>query len=224
VAVRVLIVDDHPMVREGLVAMLSPYEDIEVVGTCADGREAVAKALATGPDVILMDIKMGGLNGFETARLILAQQPEVKIVFLTIFEDAESIRQALQAGGSGYILKQVSQEKLAETIRRAHQGEKIIDPELFGHVVNDYARLAQGLSSSAPPAPATGTQVAEEELTVREREILNYLVQGLTNKEIAAATHLATDTIKTHLRNIYRKLGVKNRSQAVSVALKLNRR
>lgn len=218
--VRVMVVDDHPMVREGLVAMLSPYKDIEVVGTCADGREAVAKALTTNPDVILMDIKMGGLNGFETARLILSQQPEAKIIFLTIFEDAESIRQALQAGGSGYILKQVSQEKLAEAIRRAYQGEKVIDPELFNHVVSDYARLAQGLTTSGPQPE----QLPSEELTVREREILKYLVQGLTNKEIAAATHLATDTIKTHLRNIYRKLGVKNRSQAISAALKIHRR
>lgn len=220
-AVRVMVVDDHPMVREGLVAMLSPYKDIELVATCADGREAVAAAQSTNPDVILMDIKMGGLNGFETTKLILSERPATKVIFLTIFEDAESIRQALQAGGSGYILKQVTQDKLAEAIRRAYRGEKVIDPDLLGHVVSDYARLAQGapLPGAHPPREGLG-----EELTAREKEILNYLVQGLTNKEIAAATHLATDTIKTHLRNIYRKLGVKNRSQAISATLKLTGR
>lgn len=212
-----MIVDDHPMVREGLVAMLSHYEDIEVVATCADGNEALEKVAETDPDVVLMDIKMGGLNGFETTRMLLERKPEAKVVFLTIFEDAESIRQALQAGGSGYILKQVTQDKLAEAIRRAYQGEKVIDPELFGRVVSDYARLAQGSASSSEKAAAV------VDLTVREKEILKYLVQGLTNKEIAAATHLATDTIKTHLRNIYRKLGVKNRSQAISAALRLPR-
>lgn len=219
--VRVMLVDDHPMVREGLVAMLSPHKDIEVVGTCADGQEALTASMATNPDVILMDISMEGMNGFETTRLILAQQPEVKVVFLTIYEDAESIRQALQAGGSGYILKQVSQQKLAEAIRRAHQGEKVIDPDLLGHVVSDYARLAQGLGAHKLRSEV---EVLNEELTVREKEILGYLVQGLTNKEIAAVTHLATDTIKTHLRNIYRKLDVKNRSQAVSATLKMSHR
>ncbi|MCR4419715.1 MAG: response regulator transcription factor [Clostridia bacterium] len=212
-AVRVMIVDDHPMVREGLVAMLGPYSDLEVVATCADGEEAVVAAPSVLPDVILMDIRMGGLNGFETTRRILGENPRVKVLFLTIYEDAESIRQALQAGGSGYILKQVTQEKLVEAIRRVYRGEKVIDPELFGRVVNDYARLAQGVGADA----AAGA----EELTVREQEILRLLARGLTNKEIAAATHLATDTVKTHLRNIYRKLGVRNRSQAVSVALKL---
>jgi DNA-binding NarL/FixJ family response regulator len=216
-----MVVDNHPMVREGLVAMLSPYQDIEMVGACADGREAVATARATNPDVILMDIKMGGLNGFETTRLILSQQPNTKVIFLTIFEDAEAIRQALQAGGSGYILKQVSQEKLAEAIRRVHQGEKVIDPDLLGRVVSDYARLAQSLTL---PRPQPEGEPAGEELTAREKEILKYLVQGLTNKEIAATTYLATDTIKTHLRNIYRKLGVKNRSQAISATLKLSGR
>ncbi|MBC7345867.1 MAG: response regulator transcription factor [Clostridia bacterium] len=220
-AVRVMVVDDHPMVREGLVAMLSPYKDIELVATCADGREAVAAAQSTNPDVILMDIKMGGLNGFETTKLILSERPATKVIFLTIFEDAESIRQALQAGGSGYILKQVTQDKLAEAIHRAYRGEKVIDPDLLGHVVSDYARLAQGAPLPGTHPPKAGLS---EELTVREKEILNYLVQGLTNKEIAAATHLATDTIKTHLRNIYRKLGVKNRSQAISATLKLTGR
>ncbi|MGB9886988.1 MAG: response regulator transcription factor [Moorellales bacterium] len=215
-AVKVMIVDDHPMVREGLVAMLSPYPDLEVVATCADGQEALAKAAASAPDVVLMDIKMGGLNGFETTRQLLADNPRLKVLFLTIFEDAESIRQALQSGGSGYILKQVTQEKLVEAILKVYRGEKVIDPELFGRVVNDYARLAQGVATVEPA-------LSGEELTVREQEILRLLARGMTNKEIAAATHLATDTVKTHLRNIYRKLGVKNRSQAVSLALKFFR-
>jgi DNA-binding NarL/FixJ family response regulator len=219
VAIKLLIVDDHPMVREGLSAMLAIYNEITVAGSCSNSEEAIKMALAEEPDVILMDIRMEGVNGIDTAREILGRKPQIKIIFLTVFEDTESIRQALQSGAAGYILKHVSREKLVETIKRVFQGETVIDQSVFHQIVNDYTRLSKKV---------TDTREHEEEekiieLTPREQEVLQHLVRGLTNKEISAATNLAVDTVKTHLRNIFRKLGVKNRTQAISQAIKISR-
>ncbi|MCL6612856.1 MAG: response regulator transcription factor [Peptococcaceae bacterium] len=213
--INLLIVDDHPMIREGLVAMLTPYPDIRIVGTCTDGEEAIEAVGRLCPDIVLMDIKMGKINGFEATREIVTSYPGVKVIMLTIFEDAESIRMALQSGASGYMLKQATREKLVESIRRAFKGETIIDSMLLSQLVTDYTRLAQGY------VPLSQSSAAREstELTPRESEVARYLAQGLTNKEISAKTHLAVDTVKTHLRSIYRKLGVKKRSQAITELL-----
>ncbi len=217
--ISILIVDDHPMVREGLTNMLDNSEEIIVAGSCEDSKEALEKAHSLDPDVILMDIKMEGVNGIESAREILAQKPGIKIIFLTVFEDTESIRLALQAGASGYILKHVSRQNLIDTIKRVHGGETIIDQSVFRQIVSDYTRLSKKHTEIKP------LKKEEEpvELTPREQEILRHLVRGLTNKEISSATNLAVDTVKTHLRNIYRKLQVKNRTQAISMAVKLSR-
>ncbi len=217
-AIKLLIVDDHPMVREGLSTMLATSNEITVAGSCSNSKEAIKMALAEEPNVILMDIRMEGVNGIDTAREILSQKPQIKIIFLTVFEDTESIRQALQSGAAGYILKHVSREKLVETIKRVFQGETVIDQSVFHQIVNDYTRLSKKVTDIREPE--------EEkiiELTPREQEILHYLVRGLTNKEISSATNLAVDTVKTHLRNIFRKLGVKNRTQAISQAIKISR-
>lgn len=215
--IRLMLVDDHPMIREGLTAMLSGCEDIQVVGSCGDSESAQKMALSENPDIILMDIKMEGTNGIETSRMILAQRPEIKIIFLTVFEDTESIRLALQAGAAGYLLKHVSREKLIESIRRAYRGETIIDPAVLNKIVTDYTKLTR--STTVQQEKPALKEIAD--LTPREHEILHYLARGLTNKEISVAAHLAVDTVKTHLRNIFRKLGVKNRSQAISLAIKL---
>ncbi|HBX22086.1 MAG TPA: DNA-binding response regulator [Desulfotomaculum sp.] len=216
-SINLMIVDDHPMIREGLVAMLSTNDDIIVVGSCGDAEEASRMALAQSPDIILMDIKMEGNNGIEAAKLILKNQPDIKIIFLTVFEDTEFVRQGLQAGAAGYILKHVSREKLVDSIQRVHRGETIIDPAVFNRIVNDYIKYSKSNEKQEQPEDTTPTV----ELTPREREILHFLVKGMTNKEISAATHLAVDTIKTHLRNIFRKMGIKNRSQAITQGLKL---
>ena len=218
-AIKILIVDDHPMVREGLSNMLENCDEISIAGSCGNSEEAIAKAHEVAPDVILMDIKMEGLNGIETAKQILAQKPEIKIIFLTIFEDTESIRLALQSGASGYILKHVSRQNLIDTIKRVHGGETIIDQSVFRQIVNDYTRLSKKLTEIKP----LDKDEKRVELTPREQEILRQLVKGLTNKEISSATNLAVDTVKTHLRNIYQKLLVKNRTQAISLAMKLSR-
>lgn len=214
--VRIMIVDDHPMIREGLTYMLSSCPDFEIVDDCGNAEEAYRISLQKKPDVILMDIKMEGKNGIEAARLILKDMPEIKIIFLTVFEDAGFIRQALEAGGSGYVLKHVSKDKLIDTIQRVYHGERIFDPTVFNRIVEGYIKL-----SNAPEVTEEAVDIEQTiELTPREQEILYHLMKGMTNKEISAASHLAIDTVKTHLRNIFRKMGVKNRSQAITEGMK----
>ena len=216
--IKLLVVDDHPMVREGLAAMLSDCEEITLLNSCSNSEEAIQAAIEQEPDIILMDIKMKGKNGIETTKEILLLKPQLKIIFLTVFEDTESIRQALQSGAAGYILKHVSREKLIETIKRVFNGETVIDQSIFHQIVDDYTRLSKKFAEKRKTPPRENI----EELTPREQEILQHLVKGLTNKEISSATNLAVDTVKTHLRNIFRKFGVKNRTQAITQAMKLS--
>ena len=222
-AINLLIVDDHPMVREGLSTMLNTCEEINVIGSCSNSNDAIRAALDLEPDIILMDIKMEGTNGIETTRLILEQKPAIKVIVLTVFEDTESIRLALQAGAVGYVLKQVSREKLLETIKKVYQGETVIDPLVLQRIIHDYARLSKRVADMQEDRQEGSAQEKDINLTPREQEILLHLVKGLTNKEISAATNLAVDTVKTHLRNIFRKLGVKNRTQAISRAIKISK-
>lgn len=212
--INLMIVDDHPMIREGLATMLCTCEDIHIVGSCEDGEEANRLACTANPDVILMDIQMGTTNGIDVAKQIIEKRPEIKVIFLTVFEDAEFMRLALQAGANGYILKHVSREKLIDSIRRVYMGEKIIDPTVINTIVNDYIKL----SKIAGKEQDTKEQMIQ--FTPREKEIFFHLAKGMTNKEISVVTHLSVDTIKTHLRNIYRKLNVKNRSQAINQGTK----
>jgi len=226
VTIKLLIVDDHPMVREGLVAMLGNCAEIEIVGSCHSSEEAQRMAKSLNPDIILMDIKMKDINGIETARKILANFPHIKVIFLTVFEDTESIRLALQSGAAGYLLKHITREKLMDTINRVYRGEIIIDQAVFQQIVSDYTRLSKRVSDESDTKEAhmrkeTEKQSLERMLTPREQEILYHLARGLTNKEISTATNLAVDTVKTHLRNIFRKLGVKNRTQAISQAINM---
>jgi len=212
--INLMIVDDHPMIREGLATMLCNCEDIRIVGSCEDGAEANRLACTENPDVILMDIQMGATNGIDVARQIIEQRPEIKVIFLTVFEDTEFMRLALQAGASGYILKHVSREKLIDSIRRVYTGEKIIDPSVMNTIVNDYVELSR---IAGKPEESKKQAI---QFTPREKEIFFHLAKGMTNKEISVVTHLSVDTIKTHLRNIYRKLNVKNRSQAINQGTK----
>jgi DNA-binding NarL/FixJ family response regulator len=164
-----------------------------------------------------MDIKLNRCNGIEVTRQILKDLPETKIMFLTIFEDTEFIKQALEAGAAGYVLKHISRDKLIDIIKRVYRGERIIDPAVFKQIVDDYIKLTNP-SNFDEEVEAMDQTI---DLTPREQEILYQLIKGMTNKEISASTHLAIDTVKTHLRNIFRKLGVKNRSQATTKGMKL---
>ena len=211
--INVMIIDDHQMIREGLVSMLSSCEDIAIVGTCESGEKATQMVRTSGPDVILMDSEMVAINGISAAKELIAQRPQVKIIILTVFEDANFMCLALQAGVNGYIQKYVSSEKLIDSIKRVYLGEKIIDAALINIIINEYVKLSQ-LRPVDDPIEKT------IHFTSREKEIFYYLTKGMTNKELSVATHSSVDTIKTHLRNIFRKLDVNNRCQAITQGAK----
>jgi len=216
--IRLMIADGYQVVREGLVAMLRSCEDINIIctcdGSCGDVEIANQTVLKKNPDVILLEIKVGEIDGIDVARRLAAQRPEIKVIFLTVFEDSKFMSLAWQAGANGYILKHVSSEVLIDDIKRVYMGEKIFAPSVINIMVDDYVRLFQ----MTPPRDETEEKIIQ--FTPREREIFFYLTQGMTNKELSLATNLSVDTIKTHLQNIFRKLEVRNRSQAVNKGLK----
>jgi NarL family two-component system response regulator LiaR len=202
-AIRVMIVDDHDMVRRGLSAFLMAMKDLQLVGEARNGKEALEICDSAQPDVILMDLVMPEMSGAEAAREIRARSPEVQIIALTSFEDRELVQDALSAGAISYLLKNVSAEDLAEAIRAAHAGRPTLAPE-----------AAQALIQTATQGLSPGN-----ELTPREREVLALLVEGLTNPEIAERLVVSRSTAKAHVSNILSKLGASNRAEAVSLAL-----
>lgn len=201
--IRVMIVDDHLMVRDGLQVFLSVYDDLEVVAEAEDGEEAIELCAQVQPDVILMDVMMPNVDGPTATARILEAFPQVQVIALTSFVEEDLVRQAIQAGATGYLLKDVKPEKLAEAIRAAHRGHPTIA-----------SAAAQLLAQAARQPPSLGS-----DLTPREREVLGLLVTGMTNKEIAEALTLSLGTVRLHVSNILSKLGVSNRTEAVALAL-----
>jgi len=202
--IRVLIVDDHAMVRSGLAAFLRAYPDLALVGEAADGREALAQFGALTPDVVLMDLVMPVVDGVQAIHDIRSEYPEARILALTSFAEDELVQRALQAGALGYLLKNVSHVQLAEAICAAHAGRPTLAPE-----------ATQALIQAMQAPPALG-----HDLTPREREVLQLLVQGYSNAEIAARLIITEATVKTHVSNIIGKLGAASRTEAVSLALR----
>lgn len=203
--IRVLIVDDHLMVRDGLRVFLSVYDDIFVVGEAEDGQQAVNLCPQLNPDVILMDILMPIMDGPTATEYIRAEHPSVQVIALTSFAEKEMVQRAIQAGAISYLLKDVHADKLAQAIREAHRGRATID-----------LAAAQVLVESANQPPE-----AKYDLTEREREILASMVEGKTNLEIAEALCISKGTVRFHVSNILSKLEVSNRTEAVSMALQL---
>ena len=204
-SIRVLIADDQLVVREGLAAILEAADDMTLVGEAADGAEAVQLAGKLLPDVVLMDLHMPHVDGIEAIRQIKARHPAVEIVILTTYDDDEYIVRGLRAGARGYLLKDVGRKVLFEAVRAATRGESLLPPVVLEKVV---AHLAE-------PKP-----IEPEKLSGRESEVLALLVQGATNKEIAARLHITERTVKAHVTNIFNKLGVNSRAEAVAVALR----
>jgi DNA-binding NarL/FixJ family response regulator len=202
-AVRVLIVDDHPMVREGLRALLGSVEAMEVAGEAANGAEAIQQATATLPDVILMDLHMPGMTGIEAIRLILAEHPQIGIIVLTMLDDDDSVFAAMRAGARGYVLKGADQGEVLRALTSVAHGEAIFSPSIA-------ARMMHYFAQRPPQAPAT----AFPDLTEREREILAMIARGQTNQEIAEALVIAPKTVSNHVSNIFLKLQVVDRAQA----------
>ena len=195
--IRVLIADDHGVIRDGLGRLIEALADMELVGLAADGEEAVARARETEPDVVLMDLDMPRLDGIEATRRLLADRPQTAVLVLTSFSDRPRILGALEAGASGYLLKDVEASEVAEGIRAAARGESPLDPRAARTV----------LSARSEPDPL-------EALSQREREVLELLLEGLPNKLIARRLEITEKTVKSHLTRIFREIGVTDRTQA----------
>jgi DNA-binding NarL/FixJ family response regulator len=208
--IRLLVVDDHALFREGLVSLLGTCRDIEVLGSAATGREAVTMARELRPDVVLMDVSMPEMDGLEATRRIKAEMPEIRIVMLTISDDDQSLFDAIKYGAQGYLLKNIDARALVKTLRAVAQGEASLSRAMATKLMGEFAR--QGRRAAAAPARA--------ELSHREIEVLELVATGKSNKEIAAALSIAENTVKNHLKNILEKLHLENRVQAATFALR----
>jgi DNA-binding NarL/FixJ family response regulator len=211
--IKILIADDQRLMREGLKTILDLEEGFRVIALAANGREACMLCLSNPPDVVLMDIRMPEMDGVEATQQITADDPAIKVIILTTFDDDELIVSGLKAGAKTYLLKDLPSEKLAETIRSIHQGTIVMQPEIA-------ARLVERAAAGAPETAGGPDACLIEPLTRREKEILKLMADGLGNGEIAAKLYLSEGTVKNHISTIYSKLGLNDRTQAVLFALK----
>ena len=205
-AVRVLVVDDQALFREALVTLLGARPEVEVVGEAGDGQQALERAAALQPDVVLMDLHMPVLDGIATTRRLRVEQPGVRVLALTTFDDDEDVFAALRAGALGYLLKDVSSDRLVEAVLSAARGESVLQPSVAAKVVARFAQLDD--------APQPRSQPLVVPLSERELDVLRLLADGCSNREIAAALFLAEGTVKNHVTNVLGKLGARDRTQA----------
>ena len=212
---RLLLVDDQAMFREGLHTLLGLQADFEIAGEAANGEEAVALVRRLKPDVVLMDLRMPLLGGVEATRRIVAQAPDCRVIVLTTFEEDAEVFAALRAGAVGYLLKASPSERLCAAIRLAARGESFLEPSVTAKVVAEFARMGErAVRQTAPPLA--------EPLSTRERDVLRLLAEGRSNKEIAAELGIAEGTVKNHMSNVLGKLGVLDRTQAALRARELD--
>jgi DNA-binding NarL/FixJ family response regulator len=198
--IRVVVADDHPIVRQGVVALLEDESDIEVVAAVADGRAALSAVLAENPDVVLMDLRMPEMDGVEATKAVRARRSEVAVLVLTTYDTDEAIVRAVEAGAAGYMLKDSPTEDLVDAVRRAAAGETVLSPPIT-------KRLVDRMHNVSPDA-----------LTSREIDVLREVANGNTNAEVGERLHISEATVKTHLIHIYDKLGVSDRAAAVARA------
>lgn len=218
--IRVLLVDDQALFREGLNTLLSVHADIDVVGEASNGEESLLQAAALQPDVVLMDLRMPLLDGAAATRRLRASHPHIQVIVLTTFDDDEHIFEGLRAGAVGYLLKDVPSQKLVEAIRTAARGESFLHPSVATRLVAEFNRLAD-THPSPLPHPSSPPSSLVEPLSERELEILHHLTQGASNREIANALYITEGTVKNHITNILGKLGVRDRTQAALKAREL---
>ena len=216
--IRVLIADDQPVVRDGLAMLLGLIDDVEIVATAADGIEAVERARAERPDIVLMDLRMPRLEGADATRQILAAHPETRVLVLTTYADDQFLFPALQAGARGYLTKDATAEEIEHAIRALIAGQTHLDPAV-------QQRLVTAVLDQGPPTPGgeptpTSALNLPDELTPREIEVLKLIALGLSNSEIAAKLVLSNATVKTHINRIFYKTGARDRAQAVRYAYK----
>jgi len=207
---RVVLADDHPLFREGVASLLERSGDAVLVGEAATGEEAVRLAEELLPDIVLMDLKMPGMGGTEATRRIVGRNPHIGVIVLTMFEDEESVFAALKAGARGYVLKDADRGILLEAIRAVARGEALLGSSVARRVLEQFAQV----SSPAPESPHSRRE-SFEELTPRELEVLGHIAQGLRNREIAAHLVISERTVGNHISNIFSKLQVADRAQAI---------
>jgi DNA-binding NarL/FixJ family response regulator len=211
-SIKVLLADDHALMRHGLRLIIDSQEDMEVVGEASDGLEALELAEELRPDIILMDIAMPRCDGLEATRRVKRRLPEIKIIVLTIHEEAESLLEALWSGARGFLLKKARADELIAALRGVLKGEAHLSPLMTGKLVDEFIRLTK-ISSSLP--------VIENPLTPREKEVLREIVRGADNKQIADLLTISVNTVKKHVSSILTKLGVQDRRQAAERASRL---
>ena len=209
-SLRLVLVDDHEMVVQGLTAMLSHFDDVQIVGSATSMDAARSLVAAQAPDVVLCDVRLGKDSGLDLCREITTSYPPTKVVLLTVYDDEHYLYQALRAGASGYILKRIDGRELVAQLHRVLEGDVVIDSALAGRVALSAARMSAG---EFWPGAHLG-------LTQRESEVLALLVSGHSNKGIATKLVVSEDTVKTHIRGLYRKLGVQDRGGAIAAALR----
>jgi DNA-binding NarL/FixJ family response regulator len=209
--IDVLLVDDQTLIRQGIRVLLEIEPDIHVVGQAGDGSEAVRQVQALHPHVVLMDVRMPGMDGVAATHEITTRFPEVGVIILTTFDDDETVFDGLRAGARGYLLKDVSSEQMADAVRKVAAGEALIQPRLTRKVLAEFSRMASAPAST----PESQTLPFQSPLTERELEVLQALAHGLSNREIAAQLVITEGTVKNHVSNLIDKLEVRDRTQAV---------
>ncbi|HWO70183.1 MAG TPA: response regulator transcription factor [Actinomycetota bacterium] len=207
--IKVLVVDDHAVVREGVRMVLETDPDLKVVGEAGSGEEAIEMARELSPDVVVMDIGMPGLSGFEATRRIRAAQPEVKVLALTVHDSEAYLFQMLQAGAVGYVLKRAAAADLIQAVKAAHRGETLLHPSVARLLIKDYLARAE-----------RGEEASGERISEREREILKLIAEGKTNREIASMLYLSVKTVQAHRASLMRKLGLHDRVELVKYAIR----
>jgi DNA-binding NarL/FixJ family response regulator len=212
--IRTMIVDDHALFRRGLEMVLDGEPDIELVGQASDGAEAVEKAAESLPDIVLMDIRMPRSSGIEACRAMKEAAPSAKIVILTISDEEEDLFEAIRAGASGYLLKDIPLDEVADTVRAVHGGQSLINPSMAGKLLTEFATMARRDDEERVqelPAPR---------LTEREMQVLKLIARGMNNRDIAKELFISENTVKNHVRNILEKLQIHSRMEAVMVAVR----
>lgn len=208
---KILLCDDHQLIRDGIKALLCTQDNFEVIGEADNGKDAIRLALSLNPDIILMDIQMPECNGLEAVSQIINQQPHIKILILTVSEDREDLFEAVKRGAKGYLLKNLNMEELFQSILSVHRGETPFSPGLSEQVLSEFSKMAQKSTNNIA--------YRKEELTKREREILQYIAYGYTNQDVANKLYISPYTVKKHIKNINEKLQVHNRTHAVAYAI-----
>jgi DNA-binding NarL/FixJ family response regulator len=214
--IKVLLVDDHTLIRQGIRLLLEIEPDIQVVGQAANGRAAIEQVDVLQPDVVLMDVRMPEMDGVAATRELSARYPEVKVIILTTFEDDETVFEGLKAGARGYLLKDISSEEMALAVRKVAAGEALIEPRLTRKVLAEFSRLATTAIDQPKPSKTGGLpESLPVPLTERELEVLQALAHGLSNREIAGQLVITEGTVKNHVSSLIDKMGVRDRTQAV---------